>query len=165
MVGEKVREKKGAASLYLVRHAMAGERRRWNGDDRNRPLSRRGWRQAKRLVSLFDGRTIDRLITSPYVRCRQTLEPLAAERGIRIEEDTVLEEGVGIEGALALVGQLTGANVVLCSHGDLIPALVTRLRDGGLDLREPVRSEKGSTWVIETVKSHFVEASYLPPPA
>src|SRR6266508_3359874 len=62
----------------LVRHADAGNKRDWSGPDAERPLSEEGWEQAAGLVDLLAGLRIERLLTSPLLRCRQTLEPLAA---------------------------------------------------------------------------------------
>ena len=39
-----------AATLYLVRHAKAGERRLWTGSDLDRPLSRKGHKQAEQIA-------------------------------------------------------------------------------------------------------------------
>ena len=164
-MGSKRKKPADGSSLYLVRHAKAGERQRWNGDDRKRPLSKRGWKQANRLVRVLEGYPIDRLLTSPYVRCRQTLEPLAADRQLPIEIHGALEEGVGIDGALTLIEQLDGTRAVLCSHGDVIPALIEHFRRNGLDGDGPVESKKGSTWVVETRKNRFVRSLYVPPPA
>ena len=69
--------------LHLIRHAHAGSRSEWEGDDEVRPLSKRGWRQAEAIgVALADS-GIDLLWTSRYVRCRQTLR--AAQNARRAE--------------------------------------------------------------------------------
>ena len=81
------------ARLFLVRHAHAGDRERWEGDDRVRPLSKKGWQQAQGLVQELRKETVSALVSSPYVRCVQTLEPLAQARGLSIEEDQRLAEG------------------------------------------------------------------------
>ncbi|MFT6391405.1 MAG: 8-oxo-dGTP diphosphatase, partial [Ilumatobacter sp.] len=39
-----------ADTIYLVRHAKAGERRLWTGEDVDRPLSQRGWRQSNAVA-------------------------------------------------------------------------------------------------------------------
>ena len=63
--------------LYLVRHAKAGERGAWPGDDRLRPLSRRGQLQSEGLIAVFDDRKVERILSSSYVRCLETMVPLA----------------------------------------------------------------------------------------
>ena len=54
--------------LFLVRHAKAGARAEWRGDDRDRPLSVKGERQANRLVAAFRGKAVDRILSSPTLR-------------------------------------------------------------------------------------------------
>src|SRR5262249_41211048 len=68
-------------TLVLLRHAWAGHRKDWDGDDVQRPLDERGWQQAKELRKELRRRGVTRAVSSPYVRCTQTLEPL----GLAIE--------------------------------------------------------------------------------
>ncbi len=164
-MGKKKKDSRSSGTLYLVRHARAGDRSSWNGDDRHRPLSKRGRRQAKRLVALLGGHTVDRLLTSPYVRCRQTLEPIAKNRNLDIEERAELEENIPVDGALELVEKLAGTSAMLCSHGDIIPALIDRLQQQGLEVSTPTDTKKGSVWVITSEGGRLVQATYLPPPA
>ena len=81
------------APVYVVRHAKAGLRTRWTGPDEQRPLTRRGRRQAERLVERFRGIQVARIVSSPFVRCVQTVEPLARDRGLEVEPDPRLAEG------------------------------------------------------------------------
>ena len=64
-------------TIYLVRHAKAGERNVWEGDDRLRPLSGRGHLQARGLLDVLEDAQFDRLLSSPYVRCMETVVPLS----------------------------------------------------------------------------------------
>ncbi len=109
--------------IILIRHAWAGERSEWGGDDRRRPLDERGRLQATALVDLLAGYELDRVVTSPYDRCVQTVVPLAAARGLEVEEreelSDELQEGAGV----ALTRTLEGAPAVCC-HGELAPALI-----------------------------------------
>jgi phosphohistidine phosphatase SixA len=81
-----------AAELYLVRHADAGDRATWAGDDRRRPLSERGQRQAEKLIRAFAEIDLTRVVSSPYDRCVQTVQPLALSRGLRVETTEALVE-------------------------------------------------------------------------
>ncbi len=150
-------------SVLLVRHADAKSRQRWAQDDDLRPLSRRGRDQADGLIALFDGTEVTRLVSSPAVRCRQTLEPLAAQLGLEVEHEPRLWEGASTRAARDLLDEV-GDHAVLCSHGDLIPDLLNQLIGEGMDAvgRD---CKKGSTWVLERDGSRFVRATYLPPPA
>jgi 8-oxo-dGTP diphosphatase len=150
--------------ILVVRHADAGERSRWDGDDRERPLSRRGWTQASKLVDLLDPYEPKRLLSSPYVRCRETLEPLATAAGLVVEEHPDLAEGTG-NAAVSLVRSLAGGTAVLCSHGDVVPEVLESLVDAdGMRLLSKRRWAKGSTWVLEEHDGRFVEARYLDAP-
>jgi 8-oxo-dGTP diphosphatase len=108
--------------LLVIRHASAGERSEWQGDDRKRPLDEKGRRQAAALVTELAQFPITRILSSPYDRCVQTVEPLAAERGLEIEvRDELGEELQSSEGA-ALVRSLAGDDVAVCVHGGLSDA-------------------------------------------
>jgi 8-oxo-(d)GTP phosphatase len=149
--------------LYLVRHAKAGDREAWTEDDRLRPLSKKGRQQAEGLVDLFAGLGIDRVLSSPYDRCVQTVRPLAIARHLPLEEIETLAEGTPLHEAMAFLRDLGGA-VVLSTHGDLIPAVVLHLADRGLELTDPPDWKKGSTWVLEREAGLFTTARYLAPP-
>ena len=110
--------------LVLVRHASAGKRAEWEGDDRLRPLDERGRGQAEALASSLGRSEIDRILSSPYVRCVQTVAALAARTGIQVEERGELAEGASRKEALALVAELEGMGAVVCTHGDVVEKLV-----------------------------------------
>jgi 8-oxo-dGTP diphosphatase len=104
----------------LVRHASAGDPDDWEGDDRLRPLDARGRQQAQTLVERLEPLEVRRIVSSPYTRCVETVEPLAEARGLAVELDERLAEGAG-EAAFALV-QETG--IVCCTHGDVVGELI-----------------------------------------
>ncbi len=149
--------------FYLVRHAKAGDSSKWTEDDRLRPLSKAGRRQAEALVSSFNGLRIDRILSSPAVRCEQTVRPLALDRGLRIEPVEALAEGAPLAGLLQLIAELDDRSVVACAHGDLIPAAIEHLRGLGVPADDGP-SKKGSTWILEREGGAVVRARYLPPP-
>lgn len=119
-------------TIFLVRHAHAGSRSRWSGDDALRPLSDRGHEQANGLVEVIGDAPIGAILSSPYVRCMETVVPLAAARSVAIEPTTVLAEGADFPGVLALIAKHADTGAVLCTHGDIIPSVldvhVKRLR-------------------------------------
>lgn len=139
--------------VFLVRHARAGERARWTGDDRLRPLDKKGRRQADALIAPVAGYAITRLVSSPYLRCLQTLEPLSARLDVPVEHDAALTEGVSTEDALGLIERLGPGPVVLCTHGDVMEALV------GED--QPKR--KGATWLLARSAAAVKPIRYWPP--
>jgi phosphohistidine phosphatase SixA len=104
----------------LLRHAAAGDREHWDGDDFHRPLDARGRREAEALVALLRPFGVRRVVSSPYVRCVQTVEPLAAALGLPLELDDRLAEGAG-RAALTLLQE---DGLVSCTHGDVVHELV-----------------------------------------
>jgi phosphohistidine phosphatase SixA len=117
--------------LLVIRHARAGHRYDWSGDDRERPLDERGRRQADALVQELEDYPLSRILSSPYDRCVQTVEPLAAERGLAIEQrDEFGEERQHYDG-VALVRSLLPEPVAVCVHGGLSDAVFgERLKKG-----------------------------------
>jgi 8-oxo-dGTP diphosphatase len=95
--------------LYVVRHAHAGGRSSWDGDDGARPLSRKGQRQADGIADQLADAGIHRLLSSPALRCVQTLQPLAERLGLPVEDDARLEEGARLRDALALAVEVRAA--------------------------------------------------------
>lgn len=106
----------------LLRHASAGDREYWDGDDFHRPLDARGRRQAAELVELLRPFKVHRVLSSPYVRCIETVEPLAAALDLPVELNDRLTEGAGPGAGLLLHED----GVVCCTHGDIIESVLGR---------------------------------------
>lgn len=150
--------------LYLVRHAKAGDRAAWKGDDRLRPLSKEGRRQADSLARLLARLTTGELVSSPYERCLQTVQPLSSVLRQPVREDERLGEATGFEGALALLAELPDGSV-LCSHGDVIPDTMAALQRRGCTIVGEPNWRKGSVWVLQRdSEGEVVEATAWPPP-
>jgi 8-oxo-dGTP diphosphatase len=109
--------------LLLVRHAWAGDRDEWEGDDRERPLDKRGRRQAEELVERLQPYPLEAILSSPARRCLETVEPLARARGLEIEVRPELSEDLQDTDGVALVRSLAGRDVAVCGHGGLERAL------------------------------------------
>jgi 8-oxo-(d)GTP phosphatase len=124
-------------SVLLVRHASAGDREDWYGDDRRRPLDKKGRKQAKKLVDLFETHEIERILSSPYDRCVESVEPLARARGFEIELRDELGEELQLTAGAALVRSLLDENAVVCGHGGLSDVLVGESQ------------KKGETFVLD----------------
>jgi 8-oxo-dGTP diphosphatase len=152
-------------TIHLLRHATAGNRDNFNGDDRERPLTKKGKAQAKSIAESLREREIERIVTSPYKRCVQTVEPLAKMIGATIEISDALAEGPDIDAAYDLIHNLAGANAVLCSHGDVIPAAMNRLMWLGLTIHSRFYCSKGSIWEVDIEDGRYTEGRYVPPPA
>jgi phosphohistidine phosphatase SixA len=149
--------------LLVVRHADAGDKRTWTGPDRLRPLSPSGHLQAEGLVVRLEDYPVDRILCSPTLRCYQTVEPLARDRLLQIE--TVPALGVDTTPAqlLALFWDLELRNSVLCTHGEGIGLLLTRLIVDTLLVEDPLDWPKGSTWLLERINRGQVRGRFLSP--
>jgi len=107
-------------SLLLVRHASAGNRDEWTDHDHERPLDARGLEQAAQLPEVLSRFPIERILSSPAKRCVQTVEPIAAARGLTVEpREELSEERRQADDGAALVRSLAGQNVLVCGHGGL----------------------------------------------
>ena len=151
-------------TIRFLRHAAAGDRTKWKGDDRLRPLSKKGRRQAAALAESLAAAGVERIVTSPYDRCVQTVKPLAKAIGAKIEKSDALAEGPDIDATYDLVDSLVGHNAVLCTHGDVIPATINRLMWAGLAIDSRFYCAKGSIWEIEVEGGRFTIGTYVPPP-
>jgi 8-oxo-dGTP diphosphatase len=152
------------AHIYVVRHAKAGERRLWDGEDIDRPLSKKGWKQSEMIGQRLAAIPATSLFSSPYVRCIQTLEPLAERLGSKVNVEQRLCEHEPYEPVLELLSEIPGGSV-LCSHGDIIPEVVKALDRRGTEFRAPTDWRKAAVWVMKRNKSgKIVHATVWPPP-
>ena len=154
----------GKPWMQLIRHAEAGHRRTWTGDDRTRPLSALGRQQAMVLRERYADKGLDRIVSSPFVRCVQTVEPLSAATRIEIEKHPALAEGADPKATAELLGELSTGRSALSSHGDVITGVMEYLARRGLRLSEPFDTKKGSVWKLSVVDGEITKARYLPPP-
>ena len=149
-------------TVDLVPHLDAGDRTQWRGDQDERPLSALGRRQARALADALAAEPADALYSSPALRCRQSLEPLAERLGLRITVLPELSESQQegwIQGAtggahaagrmLVALAQIRDAQpegrTIACSHGDVIPALAAFLV-GAHGLRGVAELKRRGQW-------------------
>ena len=151
-------------AIYLVRHAKAGSRASFEGPDDLRPLSKGGRRQAEALVERLAPFSIARVLSSPHLRCSDTVEPLAKQRGLAVERTDALVEGSDGDDVLEYLAECAKEPTVVCSHGDVIGDVLTRLVEQGLAVESDLRWEKGSTWILDFDGESFLYGRYLAPP-
>jgi phosphohistidine phosphatase SixA len=149
--------------LLVVRHADAGDKRSWTGSDSQRPLSPDGHLQAEGLVVRLEDYPIDRILCSPTLRCYQTVEPLARDRLLQIETAPALGVDTTPAQLLALFWDLELRNSVLCTHGEGIGLLLTRLIADALLADDTLDWPKGSTWLLERINRRQVRGRFLGP--
>ena len=148
--------------LFLVRHGKAGNREKWEGADQLRPLSSAGREQAETIARRLGEFPVTRVLSSPYLRCVQTVEPLAIKVGLEVEQTDALGEGEPFAPVIDLLTNLPDYSV-LCSHGDILPDTIAALERRGMMVPGPPDWRKGVVWVIDRVNGVFLRARALPP--
>jgi phosphohistidine phosphatase len=117
--------------LHILRHADAGDSGAWTGDDAERPLSKQGRKQARRLGRhLADlGQKVDAIRTSPRVRAADTARLVGKALGVRPSVDERLGGGFDFDDLRSLAGSM-GAEVtdlMLVGHDPDLSDLVSQL--------------------------------------
>ncbi|WP_328461630.1 NUDIX hydrolase [Actinoplanes sp. NBC_00393] len=156
------------AVVALVRHAHAGERKKWAGRDALRPIDPLGQQQAGRVADELTSFRPRRLTAAPPLRCKQTLEPLAeALGGMPIVLDSAFAEPsdpadlpARLTVAQSRLRQLRAdQRVVVCSQGKVIPPLLALLHDA--ENPEPFKTRKGDGWLLTWSGERLLDASRL----
>lgn len=155
--------------VLLVRHASAGDRSVWEGEDKGRPLDEDGWEQAQDLVRLLTRFEVEGIVSADFDRCVQTVRPLSEAIGLPVDEDDLFSESgypAHEEEATHMVRKLgeSLSTTVICSQGDVIPDLLRRLAaEDHVDLPDPLPKKKGSTWALIFDGPRLFSAEYFPP--
>lgn len=151
--------------LSVVRHADAGDRDRFLGDDSLRPLSKRGHRQAKQLAKRLYGTTLD-LVSSPYLRCVETLAPTSYLLRRAMMLAPWLAEGQSAENALERLLELTDeiGGLVACTHSDVLQGMIVLATEMGAVPTSTPNLDKGATTEFTIISNKVVALSFVAPP-
>lgn len=147
--------------VLLVRHAKAGKRSEWRGQDRLRPLDPVGAQQAERLAGFLRCFGPQRVISARPTRCVQTVQPLAGSLGIEVhvdpafDDDFYLDTPKATETALLSLAKPDTVTVV-CSQGTAIPGLIEALGPGS----DASDTRKGAVWALSLVDGDVIAADY-----
>ena len=151
-----------APTLLLVRHASAGSRSDWDGDDDLRPLDDRGREQAARLAEVLPHFRPTAVLSAARTRCTETVEPLAQALGLEVqplpvvgEEEYAAHPGTGLAAVATLLTPREQPGVtVVCSQGGAIPSMLMALGvqweglPGVATGRAQPPAAKGSVWAL-----------------
>ena len=156
-------------TVQIVRHGTAGNKSRYKGDDQKRPLDKHGRAQAESLVGQLLAFGANELYAADRLRCHQTLEPLAEELGVTIQDEPLLTEEAYPENRKAARRRIleiaaAGGIPVICTQGKVIPDLIAWWceRDGVRP--DKSRNRKGSTWVMSLAEGRLVAADHIGSP-
>lgn len=151
--------------IHVIRHAKAKNRVEWAEPDDLRPLTKRGRREANAIAERLSDEPPARLLSSPYLRCVQTLEPLAVAAEAPIETTDVLAEGAGGAGAVDLLLRLASSgSLACCTHGDVVFEIAHAVARSGVALDGPRDVPVASAWLLEVEAGRFVRARFVEQP-
>jgi 8-oxo-dGTP diphosphatase len=140
--------------FILLRHARAGRKLRDRAKDFERGLDPKGQQVALRLPESISGFMRPELIvSSPFLRCVQTVEPLAHALGLPVVEDDHFAAGRSAKAIREAFVDVPSGSIV-CSHGEVI----TRLFEGA-------KCAKGAFWIVERHNGTLSPVQYVEAPA
>ena len=156
--------------IILVRHGQAQSKQGWGGQDAIRALVARGRRQADRLGTVIGGGPPSRVISSPAVRCIQTVQPLADKFNLALELSDQLSTDAGwlaLELCRRLLSSETDeSTVVLCTHREVLVEVLPKLsKEFGRKLTHRPPGAKGGVWILRFRAGKLAKIQYRPPAA
>jgi 8-oxo-dGTP diphosphatase len=117
-------------TLIVLRHAQARTRTGWKGNDLERPLIKPGELQAHKLEPLLAAYGVRGILTSPALRCAQTVDSYARSIKAIMEMDDRLAEDTSpkrVDRSVATAVERKGP-LVVCTHRPTIPWVFDSLR-------------------------------------
>jgi phosphohistidine phosphatase SixA len=155
--------------FVLVRHAHAGNKQHWPGADDDRPLSPRGRAEALDVARLLADAGVTRLLSSPALRCLQTLEPAAVDLDLPVQSCEALTADATADDLLRLVDAAAATPTALCTHGETLKTLsrawVPIWRAVGSAPPDLSGTPKGACWVVEGYATPAATARLVAAPA
>ncbi len=150
--------------VLLVRGAEATPRERWGHDDDSRPLTAEGEQLARSIVSLTSMFEVEHVLSAPAQRCLDTVTPLARSHSLVVEVSDSLTDD-SIRDAQGVLDRVRGTGSVVCTHEDVISAVLRRLaaRDH-ITISPDVGRRRGSVWILTGNEHRYTAAHYLPMP-
>jgi phosphohistidine phosphatase len=116
--------------LYVLRHGIAVDPSRWEGDDASRPLTQAGEQEVARVITALVSRgeiSVERVLSSPLVRAHRTAEIAARILGARPEDLEALASGAAPGQILEALERETAARLMIIGHNPDLSMLVASL--------------------------------------
>lgn len=153
-------------TLIILRHTKALERGDWDDLDSKRTLDEKGLRQAASLITHLAPFAIDEIYSSDYIRCVQTVTPLADVRNLRITEIPNLNEenfDLDPERSISFANAVKQdeKNILLCSHNPVIPTMLRGILNTKLKNKDLIKLEPGDAWIVHRVRGEIVALDFL----
>ncbi|MGP9538545.1 NUDIX hydrolase [Brachybacterium sp. AOP43-C2-M15] len=126
-------EELATVPIIIQRHGAALSRSKWRKGEKSRPLNKKGRKQAQALPPLLDAFDPASVVSSPWERCRATVEPLARIEGLKVRTKDALTEAGHAEHpsrtAAVIDRVLAQARpTVVCTHRPVLPTVIESVR-------------------------------------
>jgi phosphohistidine phosphatase len=146
--------------LYFLRHGQA-DWPEWNKSDDKRPLTARGKKEIRKLARFFKGleMQLDRIMTSPLPRARQTAEIVAERLEAKLQEESSLQPGFDAEDLGKILRKYPDERLMLVGHEPDFTETISTLTGASLKL-----SKSGLALVEVNPKSMSGRLLWLFPP-
>lgn len=166
MIDTFMAQERHTDTLIILRHTKALERGDWDEADSERTLSETGFDQAQMLIKHLAAFAIEEIYTSDYIRCVQTVTPLAHARGLTINQVPSLNEATFEEDPLRSISFANALkqdekNILICSHNPVIPTMLRGILNTKLKNRDLIKLEPGDAWIVHRVHGEIVGLDYL----
>jgi 8-oxo-dGTP diphosphatase len=137
-------------TLEIFIHMDAVDRNAWQGAPDYRPLTPLGERQSERIAEELTSGPVQAMYSSQAVRCRASLAPLAARVGQPVQVLPEFQDTA--EKALGALNEIHAAvpdgRAVLCSYGDVVPALLNYLTSAWGQANPARDNRKGAVFTL-----------------
>jgi len=142
--------------FVLLRHAKATPRTEWKGPDGKRTLLPAGTLQASALIPVLTAFGPKKVVTSPWVRCRSTVEPYAKRFKLPIIERIQLSEHGNANGPARTKNVVRDlienqSATLLCSHRPSLPSIIEEI---SLDATDEQKKELAQGLLLKP--GHFM---------
>ncbi len=123
-------ERLNTYAVLIVRHARARKRTAWKGGESTRPLTTVGQEQAQRLVPILSAYGVDRVLSSPWRRCVDTIAPYARTIGVEVEmhpeitEDAHRTKPKKVRKLIREEAKVRAPGVAICTHRPVLPTIM-----------------------------------------
>jgi phosphohistidine phosphatase SixA len=153
----------GVSTIYLIRHADAGDPWEFPKDDSKRALSRFGKEQAKDMAAQIRGFGIREIFTSPAQRCEDTVQYFRRSFNAKVEQTPILSPNRP-NVITPFMRTLPSEPVLVCTHSDNIYAFLKQIHEEDrVEIPKMIAIPCGSFYVVEREGTIFTSVKYVPP--
>lgn len=152
-------------AVVVLRHGKAVSPSAWAADDATRPLTERGQTQAHAIVRTISAWKPKRFLSSTAARCLATIAPIAKAMGKEVKATELISQHsyeMGSANVRSVMGKVVRErkSTVICSHGPVIPDIISEL---ALATGTPRSPEFREASVLDTAAFSIVHLSSTHP--